>query len=402
MQRVHRGRRNVKAIILILCFALFMLFTAGCSDIATNGHTNITTASWILKTDANGKLEWTTTIDNPDLFLAAIIQVHDGGYAIAGTRGPGSSGSVVTSGSTIYATTGPATGPTPCIVTLDAEGEIISEMTIGASPDSGNSLVEAPGGGFVLARNSGVLTRVSENGTVLWSTTVGAESEQSPGWTVVRAPGGGYVVAGNNRSVRLDEEGTIVWERAFAPDHTISTIITTPTGDFVTAGTCDAGVWTAQLDPEGNDVWNRTLTADARAGIHTVRLSMDGTYDLIYGITPYMTGSGPADERWVTQTTEVSLSADGGLIREKQVHFSQDIVATEDGGYVYAGFPHNKLPELHSSGSPGSPLHVVMIDNEGKIGWDASFSLEGDQQHVGSIIQTRDGGFVIFGDAVYY
>ncbi|KAF1074380.1 hypothetical protein [Methanogenium sp. MK-MG] len=356
----HQRIRNTTTVLIIFLFVLTLLFTAGCSDV---GHKPLTFKMWLLKIDADGNEQWTTTIDgDPNGRGEGMIQTRDGGYAIAGT----------------------GTGPIPRIVTLDADGEAISDMTIGSPPDYGNSLVEAPGGGYAITRRSAGLTRVNESGTVLWSTPLGEESdpllwEVDKGWRVVRAPDGGYAVAGNNRSVRLDEDGAIVWETTFAPDQSASTIIAVPTGGFVTGGTCDAGVWVTQLNAEGDSVWNRTFSTESPARLYIVRLSPDGTYDLIYETTRQTKRNEPAGKR-VTEITEVSLSADGELIGERPVQVTQSIIATDDGGYVYA-----------------STSHIVRLDNEGTTMWDASLDI-GDDIKVGPIIQTADGGFAISGE----
>lgn len=347
--------RSTVAVLIIFIFLLTLLFTAGCSD---KGHKDLTFDIWVLKIDADGNEQWTATINgDPNGRGAQMIQTLDGSYAIAGT----------------------GSGPIPRIVTIDAKGETMSHMTIGTSPDYGESLVEVPGGGYVLAQHSGVLTQVSESGTVLWSTTMGRERDNWPIWTVVRTPDGGYTVAGNNRSVRLDENGTILWEKTFVPDRRASTIIALPVGGFVTGGTCDVGIWVSMLDAEGDSVWDRTFSIESPASLYIVRLSPDGTYDLIYGISRQPKGNEPAG-KMVTEITEVSLSADGELIGERPMQVTRSIVATDDGGYAYA-----------------STSRIVRLDNEGRVMWDASYDI-GDEVMVGSIIQTADGGFAITGE----
>ncbi len=216
---------------------------------------------------------------------------------------------------------------------------------------------------------------------------------------LVRAPDGGYAVAGNNRSVRLDEDGTIVWETAFAPDRSASTIITASTGGFVTGGTCDAGAWVAQLNAEGDSVWNRTFPTELPTSLYIVRLSPAGTYDLIYGTTQEVEVN--REYRWITETNEVSLSADGEEIGERLVQVSRFIVATEDGGYTYAGYSNPQYNELHESGHRGSSLQIVRLNNDGAVTWDKSFNI-GNDRYVVSIIQTADGGFAIFGNSIYF
>lgn len=364
--------------LIIFLFLLTLLFTAGCSDV---GFKQPTFDIWVLKIDAGGDEQWTTIIDDdPNGIGTEMIQTQDGGYAIAGS--------------------GTRNGSIIRIFMLDAKGEAGLDLTLNKPPDSGRSLVEAPGGGYAVTTRWECLKRIDESGTVLWSTPLGEESdpllwEVDKGWRVVRAPDGGYVTAGNNQSVRLDEDGTILWETAFSPDWGARTIIAAPTGGFVTGGICDAGVWVAQLNAEGDSVWNRTFSTELPAHFYIVRLSPDGTYDLIYGTTQHVSEDNQED-RWITETTEVSLSADGEQIGEKPVPVSKIIVATEDGGYAYCGYSHPQCNDLLSSDNTGSPLRVVRLDNVGEVVWNASFDVS-DDRPVTSIIQTADGGFALFG-----
>lgn len=364
--------------IIIVLFVLTILFTAGCINKGTYGERNLITGIWILKVDADGNQQWTTILDgDPKISGAAIIQTSDGCYSVVGMD-----------------------GITPRIFSFDARGEAVSDIPIGGTTsEGGESLVEAPGGGYAVARHSGILTRMNGNGNALWNTSIGGECERGQWWMLVRAPDGGYAAAGENRSVRLDGDGMVLWETSFAPDESTRTIIAPPSGGFFTGGTCDAGVWVAQLDAEGESVWNRTFSTASPASLYIVRLSPDGTYDLIYGTMQTVEVKG--EYRWITETTEVSLSMDGKEIGVRPVQVSRSIVATEDGGYAYAGYSNPQFNELHESGHRGSPLQVVRLAYDGAVTWDTSFDI-GNDRYVSSIIQTADGGFAIFGNSVYF
>lgn len=368
----HYSRRSVTCAILILLLALTMPFFAGCID---RGHRDLTLDTWIFKTDSDGALQWTAVIDgDPNGRGQAMIQTRDGGYAIAGTG-----------------TNADGNGPVPRIVTLDGDGNVVSTMTFGTPPDYGSSLVEAPDGGYVVAGYSGVLTRVDENGNVLWSTPLGGGNDW---WKIVGAPGGGYAAAGDAKIVRVGENGEIAWTAAFETDRNVSAIIAVPSGGFVAGGTAGTDVWVARLDAEGHPIWNETLGSQSRDDLHVVRISPAGTYDLVYG-TVLDAGNETAGGRF-TETFEASLAPDGRLIGERPVNVSRVVVATEDGGYAYAGFIVPEFIGLQPRGHPGSPLHVVRLDGEGMIAWDASYDI-GDDRSVVSIIQTSDDGFAVFG-----
>lgn len=215
------------------------------------------------------------------------------------------------------------------------------------------------------------------------------------GWKVIGAPDGGYAAAGDSRIIRIGEDGQMVWTATFEPDQNVSAVSAVPSGGFIAGGTTGAGVWATRLDAEGNTLRDKTLKSQSRDELYVAQISPAGTYDLVYGTVPDA-GNETADERFV-ETIEASLAtADGRLIGERPVHVSRVAVATEDGGYAYAGFVVPGFTSLQPPGYPGSPFHVVRLDHEGTVMWNASHEI-GDDRSVVSIIQTSDDGFAVLG-----
>jgi hypothetical protein len=316
----------------------------------------------------------TTINGDPNGRGEAILQTTGGGYAIAGT----------------------GTGPVPRLLTLDADGKVLSDTSFGEPPDYGSSIAEANDGGYVVSSSAGQLFRVNESNSVIWSTPLGSDQD---GWTVVGMPDGGYAAAGGTRVVRVGDDGTIEWETLFEPGRDESTIIALPSGSMVSGGNFDAGVWVTMLDGEGGVVWDRTFTAGPSAELSIIRLSPSQTYDLVYGTTEY-TGVEPAGV-WITKTTEVSVTADGRVVGEKPMKASRVIVGTIDGGYAYAGYAVPGFTELQPTGYPESPLHLVRLDKAGTVTGDFTYTMRNDGSIV-SIIQTVDGGFAILGNAYVF
>ena len=137
------------------------------------------------------------------------------------------------------------------------------------------------------------------------------------------------------------------------------------------------------------------MATDLPTRLYLVRLSPDGTYDLIYGTTQEIEVNDRQYE-WITETTEVSLAADGDVTGERPVEVSTTITATDDGGYVYCGYANPQYSDLRSHHYPGSPLRVVRLGSAGEVVWDTTFKI-GEHRDVTSIIQTADGGFALFG-----
>jgi hypothetical protein len=100
----RKGIRNCTIIFLLFVIPLFL--TAGCVE---EGHTGVTFDTWVLKTDKDGHLQWMTTINgDPNRRGEAILQTTGGGYAIAGT----------------------GTGPVPRVLTLDADGKVLTDTSL--------------------------------------------------------------------------------------------------------------------------------------------------------------------------------------------------------------------------------------------------------------------------------
>jgi hypothetical protein len=91
---------------------------------------------YVIKLDANGKLQWTKTIGGPASEIGnSLIQTSDGGYAIAGYTSSFSAG-----GRDVY------------VIKLDANGNLQWTKTIGGeNDDRGLSLIQTSDGGYAIA-----------------------------------------------------------------------------------------------------------------------------------------------------------------------------------------------------------------------------------------------------------
>jgi len=365
--------RRKTIIVLIILLTCILPFTTGCFD---KEHRDLTLSIWVLKTDAGGSQQWMSFLNGDTNGRGhAIIQTRNGEYVIAGTG-----------------TESGKKGPVPSVVRLDGNGNLVSNVTFGSPPDSGMSLVEATDGGYIIAQQSGILTHVNERGNILWSTPLDGVSDD---WEVIRTPDGGYRAAGNNMVISLTREGNIAWTTAFDTNRTISTLVAEPSGDIITGGKGGADAWIARVNSDGKTVFDSTISRQP-GDLYNIRVFPDGTYRLIIGTTRH-TGNATAD-LWVTETAEISLTADGRQIGESPVNASRIIVATNDDGYAYSGFAVPAFTEFQPTGYPGSQLRVVRLDEGRNVVWDASYDIGGDKA-VSTIIQTADGGFAILGTA---
>jgi hypothetical protein len=175
----------------------------GCSDggFLLCGYTwNPVTNSdiWLVKTDSSGNRLWNRTFSTGEHDKAhAVVELQDGGYAIAGGINDGNEGVLL-------------------LLRLDSEGNQLWNRTYARGADrtfDGYSIVETPDHGFCLrGRETYLLTndtfwlvRTDCSGNKLWEYALGPQSVRV--YSLINAPGGGFVTAGT-----IGEYGTEEWD----------------------------------------------------------------------------------------------------------------------------------------------------------------------------------------------
>ena len=266
----------------------------------------------VVKLDANGNPQWTKTICGPDNEMVnALIQTSDGGYAIAGYTKSFGAGN-----GDVY------------VVKLDANGNLQWTKTIGGPDDeSGNSLIQTPDGGYVIAgytRSFGAgewdvyVVKLDANGNLQWTKTIGGPADEI-GISLILTSDGGYAIAGATESF----------------------------------GAGSGDVYVVKLDAKGNLQWTKTIGGPESEGGYSLVQTSDGGY-AIAGYT------GSFDARgWDVYV--IKLNANGNLQWTKTISpnngylIKLSIIQTSDGGYVIAG-----------KATPfGLDVYVVKLDKNG-------------------------------------
>jgi len=219
---------------------------------------------YVVKLDANGKLQWTKTIGGPGNEIGfSLIQTSDGGYVLAGTTE-----SFGVGGSDVY------------IVKLDANGNLQWTKTIGRPGNEiGFCLIQTSDSGYVIAGSTtsfgigGVdvyVVKLNANGNLQWTTTIGGK-EEDVGVSLIQTSDGGYAIAGSTKSfgagewdvyvVKLNANGKPQWTKTIGTKNEKfikSSIIQTSDGSYVFAGTTrsfgagDYDVYVVKLDKNGD------------------------------------------------------------------------------------------------------------------------------------------------------
>lgn len=266
---------------------------------------------WLIKTDADGVVEWERSFGNSEQSLTlateetsdvahSVRQTRDGGYVLAGS----SSGS---SGTGVW------------------------------------------------------LLRTSPDGNLLWSRNPGVAASAAA-YDVVQTADGGFAVAGSAASVsrgsdailiKTDSDGDTKWTKSFGGEYNdeARSLILTSGGGYALGGfswSYGAGLsdfWLVKVDEEGRQEWERTFGGVARESAHSLIQTSDGGYALAGWSESFSSG----DRFWVVKTGSKGLqqwsrgyaqatAAGAGIAANPAPAGARAIRQTEDQGFIIAGW----------------------------------------------------------------
>ncbi len=274
-------------------------------------------------------------------------------------------------------------------------------------------------------------------GETAWIRLMGGAGDDSV-QAVVRTADGGFAILGHTNStdgdirdkdlgvndywlIKLDAQGQMEWNRTYggSKDDRGQSLQQTSDGGYILTGyamssdgdaTLNKGFhdnWLLKLDASGNVEWEKSFGFSGHDHSYDVLQTADGGY--------FFTGfldvtSARADgfsekaasltrhgvgEFWGTKLTakaEVQWRGYFGGTNNDRAHA---VVASDDGGFVMAGFTESD--DFDVSSTQGSyDFWLVKVDAKGNMVWEASYGGSGiDIAH--DIAKTKDGGFVVIG-----
>jgi len=215
---------------------------------------------FVAKLDARGNEAWEKNYGGLGCdYGAAVLQTWDGGYLVAG--GTESFGAGLYD---VY------------LVRLDGQGREIWQHTYGGKgSDCGYALLQSPDGGYVITGSSDstpsgqtnvYLIKVDDSGRLLWERDYGGDRD-SYGWSLLQTGDDGYLIAGETEVVgaggggfksyliKMDAQGSEIWERIYGGDDYGTTYAVWPAGDggYLLAGKREAAGDVHYLDLTGID-----------------------------------------------------------------------------------------------------------------------------------------------------
>lgn len=222
----------------------------------------------------------------------------------------------------------------------------------------------------------------------------------------------------------------ILWEKSYGGKHSDYLFDAQPTPDygFILAGSSlskktgnktedgngdlDYYIW--KMDEKGNLDWQKSFGGSGADLLQSIRLTKDGGF-ILAGTSDSQMGLHKKDscrgheDFWI-----IKLNAKGAEQWQRTIGGSgqellQSIIPTSDGGYVIGGSSsstksdklRNGLEDIFGKKEDsygGLDYFVVKLDYKGEIEWQKSYGGQYADE-LRSIVQTRDGGFLLGGSS---
>jgi TolB-like protein len=336
------------------------------------GGTSSFGAGWydifLIKTAANGNLQWAKTYGGTSLdWASSVQQTSDGGYIVAGAIASFGAGNW-----------------DAFLVKTDANGNIIWAKTYGGTDwDFAQSVQQTSDGGYIVAGYTDsfgagywdiFLIKTDASGNIQWAKTYGGTDIDWP-FSVQHTSDGGYIVVGETYSfgagywdiflIKTDANGNIQWAKTYGgtDGDYVSSVQQTSDGGYIVAGytySFGAGgdIFLIKTDANGNIIWAKTYGGTDDDQAFHVQQTSDGGY-----IVAGRTSSFGADSFDIFL---IKTDANGNIIWAKTYggtsdDYASSVQQTSDGGYIVAG-------GTSSFGAGGGDAFLIKTDANGNIG----------------------------------
>jgi hypothetical protein len=318
------------------------LATAGRTESKGAGQEDL----WVVRVDGSGERRWDQTFGGAATDRGrAIVELRDGGFAVAGATESKGAGEF-----------------DAWVLRLDADGGLLWERHFGGpGTDWASGLAETADGGLAVA----------------------AYTQPS-----AEVPFTAWII-------RLDAEGNTRWERRFGGEQTdwATAIAALDDGSLAVSGYTEstgaggADMWVLLLDAEGGLLWERTFGGAERDYASTVRPTADGGI-LLGGMTE-SAGAGGVDIRLVHLDREGHVSWDRsyGGARDDWV---RGLVQTRGGGYAAAGYTSSRGAGLYD-------MWLLRLDANGELLWESTFGGRRNEW-ARAVVELPDGDLAMAGD----
>lgn len=219
---------------------------------------------WLVKVDAAGATEWTSTYADAH---GMCIQSTSGGFIIAGTRDE------------------TFLGNSFLLQKVDESGDILWTRTFGTEQCFGNSVYPVSDGGYIATGTNEQLwvLRTNSVGDTAWTRTFGVSGS---GFCARQTTDGGYIVTGTIQPdaettddlclIKLTAQGDTSWIKTYGNSSTYergNSVVEADDGGFFVLGKYGSDIWLVRTDAAGDSLWSATL---GTGNGHCIEMSSDG------------------------------------------------------------------------------------------------------------------------------
>jgi hypothetical protein len=249
----------------------------------------------LVKTDSNGNLEWNQTYgDSSFEFATCLVQTPDGGYALAGCKGFSATGFQSLD---FWLVKTDMYGNMMWNKTIGRSARDSANSLIQVS-DGGYALAGFSGSPYLLGLSDFWLVKTDSSGNVEWDCSFGETDSNEEIYSLVETSDKGFALAGFTDSfgaggndfwlVKVDRTGDVEWNRTYGGvsyDDGYS-LVETSNGGFALAGSTlsfgegDADFWLVKTDADGNVLWNQTYGGENYDIAYSLVQASDGGFAL--------------------------------------------------------------------------------------------------------------------------
>ena len=270
-----------------------------------------------------------------------------------------------------------------------------------ANDEHGEMVQETTDNGFIVVGSQSpyegdygiILIKTDAQGNEIWSQIFSFPESYSG--SVLQTQDNGYIILASccfllpednphSMLIKTDSEGNELWRRRVGEeDHCYSIIRKVGEGGYVIAGmTIEENICLIRIDHEGNELWARTFGGARKDEAHAVEPTQDGGF-IIAGCTHSFADSGTPDI-YLIKTDSEGLEVWSRVFSYRESDHAHSVQQTQDGGYIINAGTY--------SAEEGSNVNIIKTDADGNEVWSRIL----DEGYGGYVIQTADGGYVIF------
>lgn len=349
---------------------------------ASNGFFDI----WIVKTDADGNIEWQNSIGGNALDdLHSIELTPDGGFIACGESTSDISGdkSENSRGLDDY-----------WIVKLDASGNVEWDKTIGGSDSESFPQIRVSNDSYLISGDS-------------WSNISGDKTENAIGeddyWLL-----------------KLDLSGNIIWQKTIGGSSydSFSTMALTHDGGCILGGYSDSNIsgnktenskggfdfWIVKLDSSGDIVWDKTIGGSGTDVLNSIVQTLDNGFLLSGRSSSDISGDKTENSEGESDFWIVKLASNGTIewqntIGGNDIDQAYSANQTSDGGYIIGGFSRSTISgDKTENGQGNFDCWLVKINNVGIIEWQNTIG-GSEIDGITSVMQSSDGSYILGGNS---